>query len=90
SVSAFDDLKDGMQIQVSEPKNLFPLVKAKHAVLVGGGIGITPLITMAYQLVQENASFELHYCGASPEQCAFVDEIRNSVLAPFTTFHFKS
>ena len=63
SVSAFDDLKDGMQIQVSEPKNLFPLVKAKHAVLVGGGIGITPLITMAYQLVQENASFELHYCG---------------------------
>ncbi|RIJ79005.1 oxidoreductase, partial [Nakamurella silvestris] len=36
SVSAFDDLKDGMQIQVSEPKNLFPLVKAKHAVLVGG------------------------------------------------------
>lgn len=90
SVSAFDDLKDGMHIQVSEPKNLFPLVKAKHAVLVGGGIGITPLITMAYQLVQENASFELHYCGASPEQCAFVDEIRNSVLAPFTTFHFKS
>jgi hypothetical protein len=27
-----------MQIQVSEPKNLFPLVKAKHAVLVGGGL----------------------------------------------------
>ena len=90
SVSAFDDLKDGMQIQVSEPKNLFPLVKAKHAVLVGGGIGITPLITMAYQLANECASFELHYCGSSPEQCAFVDEIRNSVLAPFTTFHFKS
>lgn len=88
SVSAFDDLKDGMQIQVSEPKNLFPLVKAKHAVLVGGGIGITPLITMAYQLAQEGASFELHYCGASPEQCAFVDEIKNSVLAPFSTFHF--
>ncbi|NNP73566.1 Vanillate O-demethylase oxidoreductase [Acinetobacter defluvii] len=90
SVSAFDDLKEGMTIQVSEPKNLFPLVKAKHSVLIGGGIGITPLITMAYQLAQEGASFELHYCGASPERCAFVDEIKNGELAAFTTFHFKS
>lgn len=90
SISAFDEIKDGMQIQVSEPKNLFPLLKAKHSVLVGGGIGITPLITMAYQLAHEGASFELHYCGASPENCAFVDEIKNGELAKYTTFHFKS
>ncbi|ADY81923.1 vanillate monooxygenase, oxidoreductase subunit [Acinetobacter pittii PHEA-2] len=90
SISAFDEIKDGMQIQVSEPKNLFPLLKAKHSVLIGGGIGITPLITMAYQLAHEGASFELHYCGASPENCAFVDEIKNGELAQYTTFHFKS
>lgn len=90
SVSAFDEIKDGMQIQVSEPKNLFPLLKAKHSVLIGGGIGITPLITMAYQLAHKGASFELHYCGASPEKCAFVDEIKNGELAQYTTFHFKS
>ncbi|USP42004.1 PDR/VanB family oxidoreductase [Acinetobacter sp. XS-4] len=90
SVSAFDEIKDGMQIQVSEPKNLFPLLKAKHSVLIGGGIGITPLITMAYQLAHEGASFELHYCGASPENCAFVHEIKNGELAKYTSFHFKS
>lgn len=90
SVSAFDEIKDGMQIQVSEPKNLFPLLKAKHSVLIGGGIGITPLITMAYQLAHEGESFELHYCGSSPENCAFVDEIKNGELAKYTTFHFKS
>lgn len=90
SVSAFDEIKDGMQIQVSEPKNLFPLLKAKHSVLIGGGIGITPLITMAYQLAHEGESFELHYCGASPGNCAFVDEIKNGELAKYTTFHFKS
>lgn len=90
SVSAFDEIKDGMQIQVSEPKNLFPLLKAKHSVLIGGGIGITPLITMAYQLAHEGESFELHYCGANPEHCAFVDEIKNGELAKYTTFHFKS
>lgn len=90
SLSAFNDIQDGMQIQVSEPRNLFPLVKAKHSVLIGGGIGITPLITMAYQLHHEGASFELHYCGASPERCAFVDEIKNGVLAEHCHFHFKS
>ncbi|OCZ21010.1 Vanillate O-demethylase oxidoreductase [Acinetobacter pittii] len=90
SVSAFDEIKDGMQIQVSEPKNLFPLLKAKHSVLIGGGIGITPLITMAYQLAHEGTSFELHYCGVIPEKCAFVDEIKNGELAKHTTFHFKS
>lgn len=90
SISAFNEIKDGMQIQVSEPKNLFPLLKAKHSVLIGGGIGITPLITMAYQLAHEGESFELHYCGASPEKCAFVDEIKNGELAQYTTFHFKS
>ena len=90
SVSAFDEIKNGMQIQVSEPKNLFPLLQAKHSVLIGGGIGITPLITMAYQLAHEGASFELHYCGASPEKCAFVGEIKNGELAKYTTFHFKS
>ena len=90
SESAFNDLQDGMHIQVSEPKNLFPLVKAAHSVLIGGGIGITPLITMAYQLLADGASFELHYCGSSPERAAFVEELQQGELAPFTVFHFKS
>ena len=45
---------------------------------------------MAYQLAQEGASFELHYCGSSPETCAFVDEIKSGQLATLTKFHFKS
>ena len=90
SASAFDDIQDGMRLQVSAPKNLFPLVKAKHSVLIGGGIGITPLITMAYQLLANGDSFELHYCGASPERAAFVDELSDGDLAEHTHFHFKS
>ena len=90
SASAFNDIQDGMHLQVSAPKNLFPLVKAKHSVLIGGGIGITPLITMAYQLLANGDSFELHYCGASPERAAFVDELSDGDLAEHTHFHFKS
>lgn len=89
SLSAFNDLQAGMQLQVSAPRNLFPLSKAKHTVLIGGGIGITPLITMAYQLLQQGASFELHYCGKSAGSSAFVEEIKNGELAAFSHFHFK-
>ncbi|WOE32615.1 MULTISPECIES: PDR/VanB family oxidoreductase [unclassified Acinetobacter] len=90
SIAAFHDLTVGTQLQVSAPKNLFPLLPAQHTVLIGGGIGITPLITMAYQLAAQGASFELHYCGSSPEHCAFIDEIQNSIFASSTVFHFKS
>lgn len=90
SLAVFETLLEGMNVQISEPKNLFPLAEAPHSVLVGGGIGITPLITMAYQLYARGESFELHYCGSSSERCAFVDEIKQGVLSQFTVFHFKS
>jgi ferredoxin-NADP reductase len=89
SVCAFDELQDGMQLQVSAPRNLFPLVEAPHSVLIGGGIGITPLITMAYALLEQGLSFELHYCGSSQSRCAFVEEIKQGPLAAYTQFHFK-
>lgn len=90
SACAFEQLIPGIQLQVSEPRNLFPLVEASHSVLIGGGIGITPLITMAYELLAQGKSFELHYCGSHRDRCAFVDEIKQGPLAPFTTFHFKA
>lgn len=90
STCAFEQLTPGMHLQVSAPRNLFPLVDASHSILIGGGIGITPLITMAYELLAKGKSFELHYCGSSRERCAFVDEIEQGALASFTTFHFKA
>lgn len=91
SVCAFDDVKDGMALQVSAPRNLFPLAEdASHSVLIGGGIGITPLITMGYALLAQGKSFELHYCGSSRERCAFVQEIEQGPLAAHAVFHFKA
>lgn len=86
---AFEDIGIGADLEISSPKNLFPLNQAEHSVLIGGGIGITPLISMAYHLLNENKSFELHYCGASADRSAFVDELQNGTLAAFTHFHFK-
>lgn len=90
SSCVYEELHLGRELQISAPKNLFALVEAEHSILIGGGIGITPLITMAYQLYNENRSFELHYCGSSAQRSAFVAELQQGVLAPFTRFHFKA
>ncbi|OTG86151.1 oxidoreductase [Acinetobacter sp. ANC 4558] len=90
SECVYEQLHQGVELKISAPQNLFPLAEAHHSILIGGGIGITPLITMAYQLHHENRSFELHYCGSSAERSAFLVELQDGILAPYTHFHFKN
>jgi ferredoxin-NADP reductase len=66
----------GDQLQISYPKNHFPLShRAKHHVFYAAGIGITPFLSMMAELKSKGASFELHYASRSKEYCAFYDEI---------------
>src|ERR1700692_1424413 len=61
-----DVVQEGELIQISSPRNLFPLaVEARSSVLIAGGIGVTPILAMAEQLNRQNADFELHYCARS-------------------------
>ena len=51
SVAAHERLTEGTEIRIGVPRNHFPLdMAAPHTVLVGGGIGITPMIAMAWAL----------------------------------------
>lgn len=66
----------GTKIQISAPRNHFPLnLDAHRTVLVGGGIGITPMLTMAYTLKAAGKSFELHYCCRTRASAAFLEEL---------------
>jgi len=63
-------------VSVGLPRNNFALAAgAERHLLVGGGIGITPLKTMAHTLAAAGADFRLHYCARSPEHAAFRDEL---------------
>jgi vanillate O-demethylase ferredoxin subunit len=64
-------LQQGCQLQVSAPRNHFPLATAPHVLLLAGGIGITPLLAMAEQLWEEGRSFELHSCHRSAARVPF-------------------
>ena len=66
----------GTAIRIGKPRNNFPLhAGAPHSILFAGGIGITPMLSMAYALEAEGARFELHYCGRTRDRMAFVDEL---------------
>ena len=69
------DLTEGTELRISRPRNHFPLQAARHTILFAGGIGVTPMLGMAYALQAQGAAFELHYCGRSANRLAFTQEM---------------
>lgn len=86
-------LQETLQVQhvlnVSVPRNNFALVAgARRHILIGGGIGITPLKSMAHELAAAGSDFELHYCAKSPDHAAFRDEIAALGTQKQIFFHY--
>ncbi|MGK8705873.1 PDR/VanB family oxidoreductase [Metapseudomonas otitidis] len=89
SVAVHELLTEGASVSVGMPRNLFPLAAgASRSILIGGGIGITPMIAMAHQLTAQDSPFELHYCGRSRHRTAFLDELASADFAACVRTHF--
>ena len=85
-----ETINTGDTMVVSGPKNDFSLVLgAEKSVLVGGGIGITPMLSMARTLHAEGEAFELHYCAKSPGTAAFISTLNACGFADKVHFHFS-
>ncbi len=66
-------LQAGQVVQVSEPRNNFPLRDCRdHAVLIAGGIGITPIWSMVQELERRGQRWTLYYCARTAQQAAFL------------------
>ncbi len=66
------EYREGDRLSIGEPRNLFKIhPETQQAVLFAGGIGITPIISMAYRLRQQHIPFELHYFVRCHEMIAF-------------------
>jgi vanillate O-demethylase ferredoxin subunit len=87
STGMHDRLKEGDTLQISEPRNHFPLVHAQRTLLFAGGIGVTPLLCMAQRMAAIGADFEMHYCTRSAERTAFRGEIAAAPFAQRVHFH---
>ncbi|KAB0672563.1 PDR/VanB family oxidoreductase [Burkholderia territorii] len=89
SRSLHDDVRVGAELSIGAPRNLFRLTdNASEHVLIAAGIGITPLLSMAYALAQRGARYRLHYFARSREHAAFVDELSADPFASHARFHY--
>jgi ferredoxin-NADP reductase/nitrite reductase/ring-hydroxylating ferredoxin subunit len=71
-----ETVREGDVLAISEPRNNFPLRRdATRTVLIAGGIGITPLLSMARFLDKSSLPYELHYFVRSGEQVAFREQL---------------
>ncbi len=83
-----DVLREGDLLAISEPRNNFPLRRdALQTILVAGGIGITPLLSMAKALHRSGLPFSFHVFARSEEHLAFRDSLDG--LGPSVVRHLE-
>lgn len=70
-----EQIESGSELTLRPPSNHFPLLPADDIVLVAGGIGITPIASMAAALKRARRPFQLHYTGRSASQMAWTDRL---------------
>ena len=72
SIEMHEKIRVGDCLQISATDNHFPLSGAAgRYLLIAGGIGITPIMSMISQLHREQADWALHYCTRTKEGTAF-------------------
>ncbi|WP_329538188.1 PDR/VanB family oxidoreductase (plasmid) [Streptomyces sp. NBC_01450] len=82
---AMHALAEGDTLRIAAPRNRFGLTPARRYVLLAGGIGITPLLSMAQTLDATGGDYHLHYCARSRTDAAFVPELERH---PRVTLYF--
>lgn len=84
-----EKLHCGDQIKVSAPKNCFELYEGGgKAILLAGGIGITPIWSMAQRLENLAINWELHYFARGRESAALLDRLESSFKYGEVHLHF--
>jgi tetrachlorobenzoquinone reductase len=72
-----DHLRVGQRIEISRPRNNFPLARvAERSILIAGGIGITPIWSMIQTLESEGKPWKLYYAARTSKDAAFLGELQ--------------
>jgi ferredoxin-NADP reductase len=75
-----ESVRAGDQLMSGQPRNEFPLADtAEHSILIAGGIGITPILSMLRSLQAHSQSRELHYSARRWSDLAFRRDIEDLV-----------
>jgi len=83
-----DEMRVGDIVSISEPRNHFALhLGAAYSILLAGGIGVTPILSIAEALKQHGARFEFLYACRDEASAAFLGDVR---AHPQARVHFDA
>lgn len=71
-------VRPGDLLTISAPRNNFPLVDAANYIFIAGGIGITPLMPMIWEVTAKRRNWTLRYCHRLGQDAPFLAEIAKS------------
>lgn len=81
-------VEEGHTLSIGLPRNAFRLEPHDgRSVLLAGGVGITPLIAMAYRLAAQEADFQLHLFVRTRDRAPFLAELTSAPLARHVFLH---
>lgn len=90
SIAMHEHIREGDLLEIGKPSNRFALDEsAPHSLLLAGGIGITPIVSMAERLSRRAAEFEMHYCARSRPRAAFLQRLAQAPFARRVTCYFS-
>lgn len=81
---------EGRRVFISKPINHFELQEdATKTFLMGGGIGITPMIAFAHRLYVLGADFELHYSASARNSAGYLNDLAQMPWSECVHYHFS-
>lgn len=88
SVAMHDIYHVGTPIKISPPRNNFPLeTGVDPSLLFSGGIGLTPILAMAWELHAAKRPFEWHASARSGDHLAYAEVLKSLPFADHIHVH---
>jgi vanillate O-demethylase ferredoxin subunit len=82
-----ENYRPGDILTINGPRNNFPLNEAaEKSILIAGGIGVTPIVSMTERLAALGRDWELVYCARTRADTAFAENLQK--FGPQVRFNF--
>lgn len=79
----------GASVEVGEPRNHFPLTRALNYIFVAGGVGVTPMLSLAAEVERSGRPWQMLCLARTAEDMPYLAELQGKYGGKIT-FHGSS
>jgi ferredoxin-NADP reductase/predicted pyridoxine 5'-phosphate oxidase superfamily flavin-nucleotide-binding protein len=87
SIAVHEQFALGLRLKCGMPRNNFRLhADSRPAILIAGGIGITPIKAMAHSLKAQARDFQIHYAVPDETEAAYLEALKQAFGERLTVY----